>query len=156
MKKELCCALTGHRVLPETFDRSALSSALEELILEGYTTFLCGMARGFDLLALSCLVDLKGRYHVRIEACIPYRDQVKSMPAAEREQYERLLVFCDEKTVLSERYYPSCLLFRNRYMVDKCDLLLAYCTKSKGGAAYTVDYAHKRSVEVRMLFSGNI
>ncbi len=147
----LVCALTGHRNLPEGFDKNMLFYSLERLIKEGYTTFLCGMACGFDLLALECLVELKQRYHVRIKACIPYPGQENRFPDGERKKYRRLLDWCDEKTVLYEAYFPGCFLARNRYMVEGCDLLFAYLTQKSGGTAYTVKYAESCGVPVRYL-----
>lgn len=142
-------ALTGHRDLPPDFDKNALYDSLEVLIREGYDFFCCGMARGFDLEALSCLVDLKGRYHVRVEACIPYRGQENGFPPEERKKYRALAEWC-EKTVLFETYFQGCLLVRNRYMVDKSDLVFAYCTRETGGTAFTVNYARSRGVAVKI------
>ena len=53
------CALTGHRILPPSFDRRILFDEIEELIRKGYTSFFCGMAEGFDLLSLQLLIELK-------------------------------------------------------------------------------------------------
>ena len=145
------CALSGHRGLPANFDKNLLYDTLDELIREGYDTFCCGMARGFDLVALECLADLKQRHHVRIEACIPYAGQRQTLPRFERVRYGNLLSWCDEVTVLSEHYYSGCMLARNRYMVDKADVLLAYCTREDGGTAYTVRYARAKGIEVRKL-----
>ncbi len=149
-----CCALSGHRDLPEDFDGNAVYDDLEQIIREGYTEFLCGMAKGFDLLALQCLLDLKRRYHVRVVACIPFRGQEKHYPPKEREIYRELLERCDETRVLSEGYFNGCFLARDRYMADECDLLYAYCIRTKGGTAYTVRYAISRGKEVRLYRGG--
>ncbi len=149
--KGLSCAITGHRELRPDLDKNKVYDALEELILEGYTTFYDGMAQGFDLLALECLVDLKQRYHVRIEACIPYMGQEKYMGKADAELYRRLLTWCDETHILGEKFLRGCYLSRDRYMVDRCDLLLAYMYKDVGGTAYTVKYAKDRGIEVRFV-----
>lgn len=148
MSEGMTCALTGHRELPEGFDRSALYDALEALIREGCTTFCCGMARGFDLLALECLIDLKRRYHVRIQACIPHEGQERSFPRSERERYRSLLALCDEREVLAASYYAGCFLARNRYMAERADLVFAYCTRKTGGTAYTVRYARELGKKV--------
>ena len=145
---EKICALTGHRDLPEDFDTNALYDALEELIKGGYTYFCCGMARGFDLVALECLVDLKQRYHVRIEACIPYAGYEHGMPASCRKKFRTLLSWCEIKTVLSPTFFNGCFLARDRYMVEKADLLLAYCKRATGGAAYTVKCAERSGKEI--------
>lgn len=142
-------ALSGHRVLPDGFDREKLYDELEALILEKYDYFLCGMARGFDLAALEALADLKHRYHVCIEACIPYRMQTETFSERNKKLYENLLGACDKITVLSEEYYRGCMQARNRYMVDHADLLFVYCTQETGGTAYTLRYAEKTGVEIR-------
>ncbi len=144
-----CCALSGHRELENNFDQNALFYCLEDLVKEGYTYFCCGMALGFDLLALECLVELKKRYHVRIEACIPFKGQKEKFSLSERRKYEELLEKCDVKTELCEHYYNGCMLARNRYMVDKCDILFAYCKKNTGGTYYTVNYARTHDIPVR-------
>ncbi len=146
-----CCALTGHRELPPSFDRNALADGLRGLVSEGYDYFFCGMAQGFDLLALECLVRIKAERRVFVEACVPYRGQENGFPSAERRRYRELIGWCDRTTILYDRYTKGCLLARDRYMVDRADLLFAYCVKREGGAAYTVRYAERVGVEVRYL-----
>lgn len=145
------CALTGHRVLPADFNINALYDRLEQFLEEGCVNFFCGMAQGFDLLALECLVDLKRKYRFTVEACIPFAQQGSRLPAAERGRYENLLSFCDKKKVFFGRYCEGCFLVRDRYMVDSGDVLLAYCKRENGGAAYTVTYAEKKGKPVVFL-----
>lgn len=143
------CALTGHRELPEDFPAGMLAYALEDLVDGGYTVFYCGMARGFDLLALECLAAIKQRKKIFIEACIPYAGHEQSFSLYERKRYKELLSVCDKKTVLFPSYRAGCMLARNRYMVDRCDLVFAYCEKKTGGTAYTVQYAEKCGIEIK-------
>ena len=65
-----------------------------------------------------------------------------------RRLFGELLTWCDRKTVLFPEYRTGCFLARDRYMVDCADVLLAYCTKTRGGAAYTVGYAERKGVPV--------
>ncbi len=143
------CSLTGHRELPAAFDDNALYDALEALIKEGYDRFYCGMAEGFDLHALTCLVALKQKYRFSIVACIPFEGQERGFSRESRQVYRSLLPWCDVVSVLFPAYRNGCYLARNRYMVDRSDLLLAYCTKEKGGTAYTVRYAKEKGVPVQ-------
>ena len=148
MIEKKTCAITGHRVLPDDLNKNALYDALENLILEGYDLFLCGMAEGFDLLCLEMLFALKTKYRIFVEACVPYIGQEKNFSQKNKSLYRELIEGCEYKTVLSENYFNGCFLARDRYMVDKCDLLFAYCTKETGGAAYTVAYAKSKSVPI--------
>lgn len=142
------CALSGHRILPDDFDQKSLKDHLELLLQADCVKFLCGMATGFDLLALSKLAELKGKYRFSIEACIPFRGHERGFTPAFMNYYRELLSYCDKKTVLSEAYFAGCFLVRDRYMVDHSDALFAYQTKSEGGTAYTTDYAAKRGKKV--------
>ena len=151
MKQVNCktsCALTGHRVLPQNFNNKLLYDELEQLIKDGCTTFFCGMAQGFDLLALKLLVELKERYPIYLEACVPFRGQENTFPEKERLLYRDLITRCDVTTVLFDSYKNGCYLARNRYMVDCSDILFAYCIKSTGGTAYTLRYANSFSKRV--------
>lgn len=148
------CALTGHRDLPADFDVGALSDKLEQLIGRGCRRFLCGMAMGFDLTALACLVQLRDSFPLTLVACVPFLGQERGFPEEERQRYRRLMAQCDEKVILRGRYAPDCLLARDRYMVDRADVLLAYCTRRTGGTAYTVRYALSCGVPVERLFVG--
>ena len=145
------CALTGHRILPKNFNRKQLFDELEALIKAGYTSFFCGMAEGFDLLALQFLVDLKETYPIYIEACVPFKGQERNFSEHYRMLYHYLIRQCDHVTVLFDKYQNGCYLVRDRYMVDCSDILFAYCTRSSGGSAYTVRYA--KSVSKKVIFS---
>ncbi len=143
------CALTGHRELPEDFDKDRLYDALEEEILNGCDEFFCGMAFGFDLTALDCLVKLREKYPLRLVACVPYREQDSKYSPENKLLYARLLEACDEKVMVRENKCRGCFHIRDRYMVDRADKVFAYCTKDVGGTVYTVSYAKKRGIEVR-------
>ena len=68
-----------------------------------------------------------------------------------KEKYEALLSACDEKIVLHEKYENGCMFERNRCMVDRCDVLLAYLETERGGTFYTVNYAKKRGKRIVFL-----
>ncbi len=145
------CALTGHRVLAADFSFERLRVALRALAEGGTRTFLCGMALGFDIACAEEVLALRPQLDVRLVACIPCADQSAHYPRARREQYERILAACDERVVLHEHYCDGCMFERNRYMVDRCDRLLAYLTGTRGGTYYTVRYAQKKGKPVLFL-----
>ena len=149
--KRFTCALTGHRELPANFDNKLLYDTLESLLIAGCDTFMCGMAEGFDLLALELLIELKDRYRFYVEACVPFEGQERTFSEKNRQKYFDLLARCDRETVLFDAYRKGCFLARDRYMVDLCDVVLAYCTKSTGGTYYTVSYAESKRKQIRFL-----
>ena len=143
-------AVTGHRVLGKNFDAAKLERTLRALIAEGSDTFYCGMALGFDSLCCEMLQRLRGEFSVRVIACVPCADQASRYGEREKRRYDRLLAACDDIVVLHSRYENGCMFERNRWMVDRCDVLVAYLEAPRGGTFYTVNYAKKR--EKRIVF----
>ena len=94
-----------------------------------------------------CTDDFEGDFEALI-ADSRHRYITPHFSAAQRARYDALLSACDERVVLHERYENGCMFERNRYMVDRCDVLLAYLESGRGGTLYTVNYARKKGKRV--------
>lgn len=153
LKKQESCAFTGHRELKEDFSLLKLKKILISCVEKGISTFYCGMAKGFDLIAGNEVIALKEKYkNLRLIACIPYYEQEKNFSQKDKELYLKIYKNCDEKVVISQKYYKGCTLTRNRYMADNADMLIAYLKKEKGGTAYTVQYFEKKYPQKEIIF----
>ena len=142
---------TGHRALSHEDENTIrqLSDLLELLYQQGYRDFLCGGALGFDTLAAEYVVQLRDKHpDVRLIFCLPCADQSGKWKRADCSRYERLLYLSDETRVLSPRYFDGCMQVRNRYMVDRSYLCIAYMVRLKGGTLSTVRYAISEDVPV--------
>lgn len=142
---------TGHRVLGQA-DETALA-ALDELLVHlyqnGYRDFLCGGALGFDLYVAEHIVTLRDRFpDVRLISCIPCAVQSAKWPRRDKSRYQRLLYLSDEVRVLSSFYYDGCMQVRNRYMVDRSSVCVAYMKRLRGGTFSTVCYAASQDLVV--------
>ena len=147
------CAITGHRSLPQDFSREHLMEVLRSLILQGVTDFYNGLAIGFDLITAEVLVELRAEYpHIKIHGCIPFYGQEIAFPKEDKLRYVQLVKECDDTVVLSDEYHKGCYFKRNDYMVERADVLLAYCHSQKGGAAYTVRSFARKKGGVNILF----
>ena len=145
------CALSGHRVIKKDFDRENLKKTIYGIIRSGYDIFYLGMARGFDMEGCRILEKYNEENtleKVKIIACIPCKDQDRYFSEKEKKEYLECLDKCDEAVYISESYINGCMQIRNRYMIDRCDLLLAYLYKNSGGTFYTVSYAQKKEKEI--------
>ena len=139
---EIACAFTGHRNVKSDFDYDKFKSEVINLIEEeNVTVFYDGVARGFDLIAAKCVIELKEKYAVKLIACIPCKGQEKCYSPEEKEDYNYVLKNSDEIKILSQNYYSGCMYARNRYIVNNADIVLAYLTEHRGGTWYTVNYA---------------
>ena len=147
------CAITGHTNLPKNFKKDALKKAFKKIILDGYDTFLDGMALRFDVECFKVLFELKKKYDIKIIACIPCPTQSIKYNAEQKKQYDYLLGMADEKILISDNYTPYCMHKRNRFMVDNASLVLAYLTQNYGGTYATINYAKTKNIKVINLFS---
>ena len=147
------CVFTGHRELPKDFSIERLKQAIITLLDNGVRVFYNGMAIGFDLLAAETLLQVRKNYEgVKLIACIPCYNQEKSFPAADKKRYAEILKRADEQVLLAEHYFQGCMQIRDKYMVDKADVMIAYCHKEKGGAAFTVKYFQKTKPLNQVIF----
>jgi uncharacterized phage-like protein YoqJ len=132
---------------------AALKGRIAETVLEavsqGYTRFLTGMALGVDTYAAECVLCLKKEYPFLIlEAAVPCANQHEKWREADQARYLRILGQCDKVHCLQERYTPSCMMARNRYMVDRSSLLIAVYDGSGGGTGRTISYAKRAGCRV--------
>ena len=142
------CAFTGHRILEKDFDYNLLDRVILNLIKGGTKNFFCGMAMGFDLAAAESVLQYKKDYNINLIACIPCLNQEANFSQKNKERYLKILENCSQKIVLSEEYYDGCMLVRDRYMVDNCNVLVTYQRRKSGGTSYTVNYAKAKGVKL--------
>ena len=156
----LRCAFTGHR--PQRFmfgaEDDARCTALKgviraqilSLIAQGYEVFYTGMALGTDTWCAEAVLSLKAAHpNIRLIAVVPCQTQADAWPAKQRQRYFNILMRCDGMKAISRLYTPTCMLERNRYLVDNADIVLAvYDGKPRGGTAHAVRYAKARPLPV--------
>lgn len=162
MSKTCCC--TGHR--PKGFPfkygvnsenlaayLAALREKIENAITEhGVTNFISGMALGVDMDFAEAVLFFKEKYSVALECAVPCPEQTLKWQPHDLARYEKIISRADKVTVVSDRYTPECMLTRNRYMVDKSELVIAVFNGiRKGGTWYTISYANSCGKKIEMI-----
>lgn len=146
------CCFTGHRNIPREKMRDLhreLERVLDILIRSGVTVFRTGGALGFDTLAALTVLDRRDEDpKITLELYLPCEDQTRGWSADDVEIYRYIRAAADRVTVLHEKYVTGCMHERNRCLVDGSHYCIAYCERSDGGSAYTVEYAKKKDVKV--------
>ena len=107
------------------------------------------MARGSDTYFCEAVLDLREKHaEITVEAAIPYEKQAAGWREEEQQRYQRLLELCDYVTFVSHEYTRSCMLKRNKYMVDNSSVLLAVYDGKPGGTKNTLNYAAQHDLEI--------
>ena len=141
------CCFSGHRILKKDFNVLKLIKIVDKLIINGYRTFLVGMAWGFDLKVFEILLTKKNK-NIDIIACVPCKEQNVYFKKEEKEKYDEFLKKADKIVYVSNEYYDGCMQKRNRYMVDNSSILVAYLYSNMGGTKNTVSYAEKKGINI--------
>lgn len=150
----MICCVTGHRPKGFPFEYNLdgnlnmeyqilLEMKIRRLIHEGYSDFISGMAEGADIDFAKTVIGLRHVYEfVSLEAALPYPFVMPQKPTDRHFDKKEILEECDSITVLSSHYYKGCMQKRNRYMVDKSDLVFAIWNGEKSGGTWdTIKYA---------------
>ena len=145
------CIFTGHREIPAHTQplRDALLRHITSLYADGCTDFLCGGAKGFDLLAAEALLELRPILpDVRLILILPCLNQERAYAPADKIRYRQILDQADLVRYTAHTYYKGCMLTRDRVMAEAADVCLCYLTRSTGGTAYTVRQCARRDVPI--------
>ena len=133
-----------------------LEARIEAAILQaaddGYTRFLCGMAKGFDLVAGSIVVALKESWAelagLELVAVLPFAGHGYSNHPW-RVLHDTVLSAAAEVTTLSPHDHDLVIHERNRYMVDHSSRLICHDDSHQGRCSHhIVKYAAEQGLTI--------
>ncbi len=150
--KEKTAMFSGHRNIPgkcinkiETLAKEIIVS----LINKGVIYYGNGGARGFDLLAAKCVLDLKLIYpQIKLIMVLPCIEQTTGWEINDIVDYRNVLNNSDKIVYVNEKYSKRCMLDRNDHLVNNSAYCIAYLTNNKSGTAYTVNRAKSQGLEI--------
>lgn len=168
-------SITGHRPngLPREYGYNLNNDAwtklkeyIEVTIEECYKyatqneelTLVTGMALGVDTVFWEVAAKLrKSNKNIRIEAALPFIGQEKKWTEESQKQYKQMLSESNKVTIVSEGGFATYkMMARNRYMVNKSDIVIAVICKETGGTAQCVKYAKEHNKVVIEINPQNI
>ena len=144
----MTCTFFGHKDTPSEV-RAALMSVLRQLITEeGVESFLVGNQGGFDHYVLSALRELEKEvptndYHV-VLAYMPGKKQEYDTVDYRRTIYPEGIENVPRRFAIS---------WRNKWMLQRSDIVVTYITHSWGGAAQFAEQAVRQKKQVINLAS---
>lgn len=151
MRERTCC-FTGHRnIAPEQqlVVAKRLYHVVEQLVLTGYCYYGAGGALGFDTMAARCVLNLREKYpQIKLILVLPCISQTRGWAKEDVEIYEEIRRHADKTVYTSYEYFSGCMLKRNRHLVECSSVCVAYQRESRGGTAYTVNYARQQGLRI--------
>lgn len=147
-----CACFTGHRAMSnQEMKRASLliSKEVTELYNRGIYNYYAGGALGFDFVASVTVLNMKAMLpELTLNLALPCSDYMKKWTCSQIELFERVMARADSVFYVNEEYSRGCMQMRNRYMVDRSGICIAYMRESRGGTYNTVSYAKKKGVKV--------
>ncbi len=149
---DTCACFTGHRAMTEDELKTAASlvtKQITELYAKGIRNYYAGGALGFDLASAVTVLNMKRVYpDITLNLALPCPEYQGKWTRAEVELFDRVRVRADSEVFVCESYHRGCMQMRNKYMVDRSSICIAYMKKKEGGTYNTVTYALKKGIEV--------
>lgn len=155
------CAFAGHRpqnlfwkfneAAPECLIlKQILNQQINNLAANGFTDFLSGMALGTDTWAAEFVLNLRKKIpRLKLHCVLPCKTQAEKWSVSSRKRYQIILEQADSVIYTSRNYHPKCMLERNRFMIDKAELLLAvYNGQARSGTGAALRYAQSLNREI--------
>lgn len=151
--REKTVCFSGHRILhdPKEVVERSIEIAIRQCISEGAEIFMTGGALGVDTIAAWTVIRLRKEFpEIRLVLALPCPsvEQTLKWSDSQKEEYQKILDLADEVKVLSDKYTASCMLDRNRYMIESSGTLIYYLRTERGGTSYTVRYAKKQAIKL--------
>ena len=150
-KIEAVC-FTGHRfILKQNAIELAtkLKEAIDECISKGAYRCRAGGAIGFDTVAALCVLEMQEKYpQIKLELVLPCRDQTRNWGEYEKRVYDYILSCASSVEYVTDTYTSWCMHERNRRLVNDSQVCIAYMKESRGGTAFTFNYALQKGLEV--------
>lgn len=130
-----------------------IKNTITELIeKENAIHFISGMALGVDMICAEIVLELKKTYpQITLECAIPCETQAAKWNEKYRDRYFNTVIASDKETMLQTHYTADCMMKRNKYMVDKSDIVVAVWNGSKGGTANTINYAKQSEKTIKQI-----
>ena len=150
-------AFTGHRDY-STEQNNKLEAAIRRLYAEGYTTYMSGMAQGFDLAAAEVVLRLKSELtEVQLHCIIPFKGHILTLNHADRQRYSAICDKADCVVTLASERTDAAYFNRNDYLVDGADAIICYYSgKRRSGTGYTVTKAMKKGCRVINIYADGV
>ena len=147
--KMIGCCFAGHRVAPCSLLEEIIL-AIENLVRESEAVeFYSGGMGDFDKLCEQAVRDAKKKFpqkDIRLSLVLPsyrYAPQIEHMTYM-KGMYDDIFV-CDASDGV---HYKAMIGKRNRWMVEKSDVIIAYVRHETGGAYTTLKYAVSQNLRI--------
>lgn len=138
----ITCTFFGHRDAPDCIKEKVKAAVIELITAHNVDLFLVGDSGGFDRIVKSVLIELTPLYDFEFQVVL---SQIPIKNRSER--------YCDSSIYVVPDGIESALPrfridFRNKYMLNASDYVIAYIERSYGGAYKYYEMAKRKNLKI--------
>ncbi len=138
----------GHRELSDAFEAERLLEKLvgELIRTKEYIEFLVGHNGDFDTLASSVIrreMSANDYGNASLILVLPYMTAEYMNNQDSFKAYYNEIEICEKS---ADAHFRAAIQIRNRYMIDRLDLIVCYVERKVGGAYNALQYAEKNKI----------
>lgn len=141
----MTCTFFGHRDTPPEAESRLRTILLDLIVNKGADSFYVGNQGNFDTMARRLLSDLSEEYPITFTVVLAY------LPKEKTDDPERT-IYPEGLENVPPRFAVS---YRNKWMLERADVVITYVSRSFGGAAKYKDLAGKRGKNVIEVSAAN-
>ena len=140
-------AFCGHSEFQETEEvERELLAFLEEKVGDAYADMYLGGYGSFDSFAYTCCKKYKETHkNVSLILVTPYLDIEYQKSRLETQKFKYDAIIYPELEKKPKRF---AITYRNKYMVEKADYVVAYVSRGCGGAYMTYKHAKRKGKQI--------
>ena len=145
MRERRCCFVgyTPEKLnRPSVLLKTKLREAVRHEIMEGHTTFVCGLEQGVEMWAAKIVLEEREK-----------DSRIKLICLAAAEDCRTSGMYYDRQILMQEadcvRRLPAGS--RKRWMIDRCGNLIAVYNGSRDGTKQAIDYAIRSRLNVNII-----
>lgn len=155
INKDTTICFAGHHAdkLPNGYDdyrslQAALNFAVCRACSLGYNTFLCRLAKGFDMMAAEAVQSAKKAYpYIQMIGIIPFPCYPLDASEYDTMHFDYRAWQCDDKIVIDNKRCPDSFRKQSDFLLDHAAILVCFHTGIEGETNYLFKKAH----EINML-----
>ncbi len=138
----IACTFFGHRDAPDDIRKKVRDAVIELITEHNVDLFLVGDSGGFDRIVKGVLIELTPLYDFEFQVVL------SRIPIKNRSER-----YCDSSISVVPDGIESALPrfridFRNKYMLNASDYVIAYIERSYGGAFKYYEMAKRKNLKV--------
>lgn len=138
------CTFLGHREVYQSSIAMRLEGEIEKLLqTDNEFIFLNGDRGQFDRMCVGAVQAAKRRYtekSITLVLVLPYMSNRINANKEYYQFYYGIIIIPEEADTA---HYKAAIQIRNRWMVDRADIVLSYICREYGGAFTAVRYAKR-------------